>query len=129
MSKEFSLGDVLSVTTGRLLSNMDGLYDILNYMTGDNLFTHQLVRATQVCEPVLLNQYPDLAKVVVPEDFGGDKDAVAQWLAQQEQTYGSTLAVEPLESWERKDPINELVEMRGGPEGIVVVTTEETESK
>lgn len=126
MSKEFSLGDVLTVTTGILLSSMDGLYGILNYMTGDNLLTHQLVRATKVCQPVLLAQHPALADVIVPENFDST-EAVQQWVAQAEQTYGAMLTVEPLESWQHKDPVEELIEMRGGPEGIIVVTAKEPE--
>jgi hypothetical protein len=62
LGKEFSLGDVLSITTGRLLSerHMDGVYDILNWMTGDNLYTHQLPRDGKACEPWLIEQYPQL---------------------------------------------------------------------
>lgn len=45
-TRNFHLGDILSVTTGCLLSprRMEGVYDILNFMTADNLFTHQLGR-------------------------------------------------------------------------------------
>ena len=64
-TKKFHLGDVLSITTGRLVSprHMDGVYDILNFMTGDNLFTHQLPRASDECKPHLLAQFPQLAEV------------------------------------------------------------------
>ena len=62
-TKTFHLGDILSVTTSRLVSprHIDGVYDILNWMTGDNLFTHQLPRASRECEGPLLAQHPDLA--------------------------------------------------------------------
>lgn len=60
--KMFHISDVLSVTTGRLVSSrhMDGIYDILNFLTGDNLFTHQLPRAMRECEPWLRSQFPGL---------------------------------------------------------------------
>lgn len=60
--KEFHISDVLSVTTGRLVSSrhMDGIYEILNFLTGDNLFTHQLPRAMRECEPWLKTQFPQL---------------------------------------------------------------------
>ncbi len=63
--KKFHLGDVLSITTQRLVSprHMVGVYDILNFMTGDNLFTHQLPRAANECKPYLLEQFPKLAEV------------------------------------------------------------------
>jgi len=60
--KSFHISDVLSVTTGRLVScrHMEGIYDILNFLTGDNLFTHQLPRAGRECEPWLRTQFPQL---------------------------------------------------------------------
>ena len=60
MSKQFHLGDVLSVTSDFLLSprKIDGVYDILNYMTGDDLYTHQLPRASKECKPWLLRKHP-----------------------------------------------------------------------
>ena len=60
--KEFHISDVLSVTTGRLVSSrhMDGVYDILNFLTSDDLFTHQLPRAVRECEPWLRTQFPQL---------------------------------------------------------------------
>lgn len=61
-TKSFHISDVLTVITGRLIStrHMDGVYDILSFMTGDNLFTHQLPRAREECIPYLLEQFPQL---------------------------------------------------------------------
>lgn len=65
--KQFHIGDVLSITHEHLVSprHMDGVYDILNYMTGDSLFTHQLPRAGRECKEPLLAQHPELASVDV----------------------------------------------------------------
>ena len=133
--KEFHLGDVLSITTGRLVSSrhIDGVYDILNFMTGDNLFTHQLPRASRECEPYLLMQFPQLATPemdaavakldkelrnldVVPSHRRNDKakEIVSKWLAEQIAVYGETLSVEPLPKGfihEVKNPIDELENM------------------
>lgn len=69
----FHISDVLSITTGRLVSrrHMDGLYDILNFLTGDSLFTHQLPRAMRECEPWLRVQFPKLMA-----DYPGIKQAM-----------------------------------------------------
>ena len=87
-TRAFSLGDVLSVTTGYLVSlrHVDGLYDILNYMTGDDLYTPQLPRALDECAGPLLTQHPDLAAVRVPEQFGDGgresaEQALTRWLS------------------------------------------------
>lgn len=58
--KNFHISDILSVTTGRLVSSrhIEGLYDILNFLTGDELFTHQLPRVFRECAPWLRTQFP-----------------------------------------------------------------------
>ena len=101
-TRQFHLGDILSVTTGCLVSprHMDGVYDILNWMTGDNLFTHQLPRANDECQGPLLAQHPDLAAIEVPDEWGdgsreGAKRAVDDWLAEQVTIYGETRQVAP----------------------------------
>lgn len=60
--KNFHLSDVLTVTTGRLVSSrhMEGVYEILNFLTGDNLYTHQLPRAMDEAKPWLRVQFPQL---------------------------------------------------------------------
>ena len=60
--KEFHISDVLSVTTPYLLStrHIDGVYDILNFLCKDNLYTHQLPRASREVEPWLRTQFPQL---------------------------------------------------------------------
>lgn len=62
--KSFHISDVLSVITGRLVSSrhMAGVYEILNFLTGDDLFTHQLPRAERECEPWLRSQFPSLMR-------------------------------------------------------------------
>jgi hypothetical protein len=60
--KLFHISDVLSVTTGRLVASrhMEGVYDILDFLTGDQLFTHQLPRAERECTPWMRSQFPRL---------------------------------------------------------------------
>ena len=140
-TKKFHLGDVLSITTGRLVSprHIDGVYDILNFMTGDNLFTHQLPRASEECKPYLIEQFPQLA---TPEmDFAvaelgemlksksGKTEAeklVAGWLAKQVAKYGEEFEVKPIPkgAHEFKNPIAEAAEMMGGSDKVIVAQTD-----
>lgn len=129
MSKDFALGDVLSITTGALVSrdHIDGVYRILNYMTNDNLFTHQLPRASRECEGPLLAQHPQLAAIVVPEFSGVTNDerkaAVYAWLDGMERAYGETLSIEPLTDDDHTyvDPLDELGLRGVVPERIIPV--------
>ena len=127
-TKTFHLGDVLSITTERLVSprHIDGVYDILGWMTGESLFTHQLPRACRECRSPLLAQHPDLAAIAPPEDFGGGskdsaKDAVACWLAEQVAVYGETREVAPLAPQDHTviDPLEEMRMMR--PDGEIII--------
>ena len=76
---------------------MDGLYDILNWMTGDNLFTHQLPRACRECAPRLLEQHPGLAEVADIPAFNGSAAAVGEWLRQWIDRFGEYLPVQALD--------------------------------
>jgi hypothetical protein len=124
-TKKFHLGDVLSITTGRLVSprHMDGVYDILNFMTGDNLFTHQLLRASDECKPHLLAQFPQLAAV---DASGVNGKNHVKWLTEQVAKYGEEFEVKPVPkgTHQFKNPIAEAAEMMGGPEKIIVVQTD-----
>ena len=109
-TKTFHLGDILSVTTERLVSprHIDGVYDILNWMTGDSLFTHQIPRANDECRPHLLAQHPDLADIDIPEFRGAAH--VEQWLAQQVSRFGEYREVAPLADGDHThiNPLDEL---------------------
>lgn len=85
--KKYHLGDILSITHDKLVSprHMDGIYDILNYMTMDNLYTHQLPSACRITKPILHKQLPFLKDI--------DSSSVGwnnwkQWLDEQVSKYG-----------------------------------------
>jgi hypothetical protein len=111
-TRSFHLGDILSVTTGRLVApgHIGAVHELLDYMTGDTLFTHQVPRAAGECEPELLRQHPDLADIEVP-DFGSDPEkAVADWLSVQVGRFGEHRTVAPLNPADhtRIDPVAEF---------------------
>ncbi len=122
--KKFHLGDILSISSGYLVSPtlMDGVYEILNYMTGDDLYTHQLPRARKECAPYLLAEMPWLTEID-PSGVNGENHLT--WLNEQVKKYGAYHNVRPIhfEDHERKDPIEELIEMRGGDADIIVIDT------
>lgn len=126
--REFDLSDVLSATTGRLLSlrHMEGIYDVLNYMTGDNLMTHQLPRAMDQVKPEILRQHPDLDGVDPPQ--GLNQFTLLEWLDAAKAEHGATRTLVPLEDYEWQNPIEELADMVG-PERIYVVPVPNTERR
>jgi len=122
--RSFSLGAILAVTHGCLLCEMSEVYDILNYLTGENLMTHQLPRAAKTAGPDLLRQFPDLLHIDVS---GITPKNVRRRMAALMKHYGATRSVAPLPPhlYESRDPISELIEIRGGSVGIIVVTVDE----
>jgi hypothetical protein len=131
---QFHLGDILSISTGRLVSpsHMDGIYNILNYMTQDNLFTHVLPRASDAMRPYLMEALPWLADITVADDFEFNthdtvQESVEAWLAEQVERYGAWHEV-PSPGWPKSDPIAELVDMVGADKVIAVVVPDEPPS-
>lgn len=110
-TRSFHLGDILSVTTGRMVSprHVDGLYDLLGFMAGESVWTHQLPRVSDECAPELLRQHPDLAEVQPPEHFR-DEAHVWEWLAEQTDRFGMHRDVAPLKAEDHTsiDPMAEI---------------------
>jgi len=98
-TRSFHLGDILSITTGRLVSprHMEGVLDILTWMAGERPEIHQIPRVTGECRGPLLAQHPDLAAVIPPEFTSPGRPFQLQaWLTVQVRIYGETREVEPL---------------------------------
>ena len=127
-TKTFHVGDILTVTDGHLVSpnGVGGLYDILNWMTGESLFTHQLPRASRECEDNLKAQHPDLAEVVFPAGEHTEESVLA-WLAGIVEQFGETREVAPLPPGDHTsiDPVTELRMMRPDADIIVVDVPED----
>lgn len=122
-TRMFSLGVILTVTTDTfLMDDIGDLYELLNYMTRDELFTHQLPRAAKECRPALLAQHPQLTDITVPGDLSG-ADAFKAWLANQSATLGAELPVAQLDpaAHEHINPLVELTNMAPGKPIVVVV--------
>ncbi len=125
--REFDIGDVLSITTGVLLcpisgrrSPIEGVYDILNYMTGENLYTHQLPRVCKEAAPLILARYPQLADITIPK-FSSPDDVPA-FVAALRKQHGAAFAVPRMNAGqhERIDPLSELAE-KVHPSKIIIV--------
>lgn len=125
---KFHLGDIISISHECLVSpsGIDGVYKILNYMTRDNLFTHQLPRAIKVCGPILFNQLPFLKDIIIAKGEVTPENHV-EWLANKVSIYGLHHEVKPLDQdkYEHKDPIMEAWEMKGADKVIPIRISEE----
>lgn len=123
--REFDLGDILSITTDRLLSprGMSGVGDILSFMAGEAVFTHQLPRISREAAPVLLRRHPQLASV---DASSVTRENWETFLADQMVRFGQRLPVPKLstDEHERIDPMSELAE-KMHPDNIIVVDAQQ----
>lgn len=120
---KLTIGQLLSLGTGKLCCDIGGVYEACNGLTGDNLFTHQLPRAFRVLQPWVKGQFPWLALADI------DSPRVnpltwREWVAEYAREHGDVFEVAPLPAgvWEHQDPIAELVRMVG-PEKVIVCST------
>lgn len=130
-TQRFHIGAVLTIVTGRLvaLEGMDAVYAILNFMTRDDLYTHQLPRAWRECQPYLERRFPQLAALkpeieALMERTGREQApaVVRAWTRERAAEHGEYFDVEeiPRDDHERRDPVEELREMAPQAEVIVV---------
>lgn len=149
-TKKFALRDILTVTTGRLLTKSKGprnngigdLYEILEWMTDDSASTHQLGRFSEECKPWLLRWFPELAAVddLLPELDAAmdanklpyetnqydeiDRQIIDPWLDTVMAKAGCKAEYDvpriPRDDHDRINPLDELVAMLGTDEGIIV---------
>lgn len=128
-TREFHIGDIISVTDGHLVSprHIDGIYDLLGWMTGESLFTHQLTRASRECEGELRRQHPDIAAIVFPDEVERTEAGILAWLAQQVAEHGETRQVAPLRAEDHTsiDPIAELRMLRPDAQILAVEVNRE----
>ncbi len=115
-TRSFHVGDLLSVTTGYLVSprHFDGIYDVVDFVTGLPHMTSQLPGAVERIKPWLLEQHPWLDQVEMPENaFESEADFQA-WMRPVVERFGEQHQVEamPEGAYQRRDLIAELHEMR-----------------
>lgn len=125
----FHLGDLLSITTDRLLSpdHMDGLYRLIDHVTGQAHMTHQLPRAADEIRPFLVDQFPWLDGLAVPADVTDNTDLMSwmSWAAAQHGEYHEVKPM-PFGQYIGREPMAELREMR--PDAKVIIADEEGRS-
>lgn len=123
-TKAFHFGTVLTILTGRLLSpnGIDDVYDVLNFMTADNLMTHQLPEASETCRPYLQEQLDYIPIMKVRSFEGMSAEDVLRWRDSVSDMFDLWHEVAPLPPgvWADHDPIADLRKMTGVPIVIVV---------
>jgi hypothetical protein len=120
-TKEFPTRDVLSTITGRLMGEIGGVYLVLNWMTGESVYTHQLPRISREAKPVIIALHPELEPTIAEAEQVTQENYLT-WRNTWEARYGLTITVPKLTigEHERIDPLSELAE-KVSPDKIIVI--------
>ena len=115
---------------------MDGIYAIMNHVTGDILYTHALPRAFRFAAPLIKAQCPELEAAEKPENIAKLDALIADAKARNEAPMaactiwlaGLGLAKEyaiqsHADAWLSRDPIEEAQAMVGKDKVAVVNTS------
>lgn len=107
-NKTFTMGQILSVASGIFCTeNFGDVYEILNYMSGEDLYTTQLPRVANEATPYLLDRFEwleDACELMrTTEGDGAAALAMAKTLANR---YGNNFSVPiiPMDDHEIVDP-------------------------
>lgn len=111
--KAFPIDAVMSTVTGILVCE-DGIgcvYEVLNWMTGECVYTHQIPRISREAQHVLLGLHPEM-QAAIDEACQVNGENWRQWLATWTERYGAEIAVPVMNiaEHERIDPMSELAE-------------------
>lgn len=120
-TKSFPTLDVLGSATGWLMSEIGGVYAVLSFASGEDVYTHQLPRVGREFAAHLKTYRPDLlpafdeAEAITPENY---REIGADWI----RRFGETIEIRRMgvDEHERIDPLSELAE-RVHPDNIVTV--------
>lgn len=123
-TKEFPIADVLMTVSGICLQErgIDGVYRVLNWMTGESVYTHQIPRIGREAEQVILAAHPELAVACQEARENINPGTLHHWLEVWTDRYGPMISVPRMiaDQHERIDPLSELVEAVH-PDKIVAV--------
>jgi hypothetical protein len=123
---KFDIGTVLSISHDKLLTSIDNVYKILNYMLDDNLYTHQLPRAGRFCQKFVITEHPQLEKW---DDFN-EQITTENWedfVEKAKAMFGDELEISKVPSgvWTYKEPVEEAEEIMP-KENIIVLENHTT---
>lgn len=122
-NKDFPTEAVLTTITGRVLyeAGISAVYEVLQWMTGESVMTHQIPRISREARLAILALHPEL-KPTIAEAEQVDGSNWRIWRDTWIKRYGATISVPKMtaDQHERIDPLSELVE-RVHPDKIAVI--------
>ncbi len=120
----FPLGAVLSLATGRLVSEFADMHGLIEHLCGGPVWTHELASVADACTAEVLRQRPDLTGVPVP--IVQSEAEAQEYVAQQAAEHGDVVwLVGGLAAVRGKSPLETLADIAGDRPIIPIAADEE----
>ena len=113
MRKRFSTAAIVTCALDRLVCPIKDVYELLGFMVREDLFTHQLPRASRASEPFLKKQCPWLNEINESEC---NEETVQRWLEDIERKFGKSHMIRrmPKRAWKHIGPLEEIIKIKSG---------------
>ena len=103
----------VTLITGHLWISVSEGYLVLNSLTRDSLYTHQLGRAIDAAQEYVAKELPQLKEFIDQSGMDFNKDGIK--LANEIiSRFGDSFEVSPIPNWKSMNPIAEAILMRYG---------------
>lgn len=94
-TKEFNLGTILSITSGRVFVDMDEIINLLEYIFNTNIMYQQVPVTVDYAKVYLLNLFPNLEGIGI-DDILLDENDIDLFLEEQIKVFGNTFNISPI---------------------------------
>ena len=112
-TKAFPIEVVLTLVTGKLLCSMSQVYEALDWLLDENLFTHQLPRAKRFVEPVILNAHPYLRFIKTSHI---NPDNAQEEIEIIKRMYPDNIHLNKIPGYQSMNPVQELDHILSKPD-------------
>lgn len=128
MKKTFQLADVLTLTTGRLLTDFHKLHELAEHIAGHPIWTHEFADK-KLCDRLrerVFEQYPALRDaLMIPIQEGVDPAVIRlrihEYLKENQEKFGAEFEFEQGGETRTENPIESLQRIAPGKPVLAVV--------
>lgn len=111
---------VITLYTGRLCCNIQDVCEALNYLTGEDVFTHQIPRVLREVQPFMLEMFPQLERTIKEAESIASEDTLLEWRSIWNMRYGAEMTLPKLPS-ERHEKINPIDELPKNKDSMLII--------
>lgn len=110
MNKTFDLATVLSVVSGHTLTHIENIYKLKNFLINGNLYTIGLITDNEICKNYILEKYPFLTNINIPENLNSWNEK-NKFIEEQKNIYGNIFELSPISNSLIEENVDRKIKM------------------